>query len=186
MQQERMTFLRLMKRASVIGLLCLSVLVSVCATFLAWHTYRRHYFANFTTYINDPSRPHVGVCRIAVADGYINAVRHRDDQMWLHQGMVSEAGWRYGSVPAGWKSRVHAPYALRLTIDGEGWLIAAPFWFIALLGVAPFAAIGLVRLRAFMAIKPGCCTKCGYDLRATPGMCPECGTVPTAAARPAA
>jgi hypothetical protein len=56
---------------------------------------------------------------------------------------------------------------------------------VAVLALLPFAELMLVRRRRRRRRREaaGLCGRCGYDLRATPERCPECGTV--AAAQPA-
>jgi hypothetical protein len=55
--------------------------------------------------------------------------------------------------------------------------IRIPLWFFLLLTcIAPLLWLDRRRFRTF---PPGCCRNCGYDLRATPQRCPECGAVPT-------
>ena len=54
--------------------------------------------------------------------------------------------------------------------------IAIPHWFLALL----YAILPALHLRATIRSRRlrriGHCPRCGYDLRATPQRCPECGT----------
>jgi hypothetical protein len=61
-------------------------------------------------------------------------------------------------------------------------LIGAPHWVIAIpLTIAPawMMAWGIPRaLHRRRQRWAGCCRTCGYDLRASPDRCPECGTVP--------
>jgi hypothetical protein len=40
-----------------------------------------------------------------------------------------------------------------------------------------FVALTMARLRRNSAVDATACLRCGYDLRATPDRCPECGTV---------
>ena len=62
-------------------------------------------------------------------------------------------------------------------------LVGIPAWALAL-GFATAPAITATRWRRRGPQRRGRCASCGYDLRATPGRCPECGTIaapPTAA-----
>ena len=55
--------------------------------------------------------------------------------------------------------------------------LACPYWFIALLtAILPAARLVAWRRRARrLRMRPGLCQHCGYDCRATPDRCPECG-----------
>jgi hypothetical protein len=59
--------------------------------------------------------------------------------------------------------------------------VGIPFWFLLILAALlaiPRLTRRVERDRRFAA---GCCMRCGYDLRATPEKCPECGAVPSRA-----
>ncbi len=54
------------------------------------------------------------------------------------------------------------------------------FYLVALaIVVLPFAMKEQARRRHLRNTPTGLCSSCGYDLRATPHRCPECGAVPT-------
>jgi hypothetical protein len=60
-------------------------------------------------------------------------------------------------------------------------LIGVPLWLLtAFFGLLPLWGGWrmMVRRRQRRRLTAGLCSHCGYDLRATPDRCPECGTVP--------
>ena len=90
---------------------------------------------------------------------------------------TQEPGWSYLGFAGG-----RTDYGM-LVMGGlppmttRGRYVFIPFWFLAAAAGAP-PALAAVRWRRGRQVCPGLCPTCGYDLRATPGRYPECGTVP--------
>ena len=76
----------------------------------------------------------------------------------------------------------HVFGAATATLNGSG--VIFPWWLPTLVAAAAPAARLSVRLRRAGRDRRGQCPACGYDLRATPARCPECGTIPAWIARP--
>jgi hypothetical protein len=56
--------------------------------------------------------------------------------------------------------------------------VLVPYWFLTLL-TALLPTVATARFLRRRRYGAGFCRCCGYDMRATPARCPECGTVPT-------
>jgi hypothetical protein len=52
-----------------------------------------------------------------------------------------------------------------------------PLWLLTLASLLLATGLTVSHMRRVRNYQPGCCEVCGYDLRASPGRCPECGTV---------
>ena len=81
-----------------------------------------------------------------------------------------------------WEVRVEE---LRRKIErrqGPRWTVQVPAWFVSAVTAVLPAYLLWTRRRARYRRLHGLCVQCGYDLRATPEKCPECGAIPDAAA----
>ncbi len=112
----------------------------------------------------DPATP-------AAWDWHRHGIAVRDEQDTIDGGLRSAAwSWRaVGFACAGGDVLGELPSFRRVVV---------PSWFAVAVLLAPLAVLTGRRLRRGRRVAVGLCPACGYDLRATPGRCPECGAVP--------
>jgi hypothetical protein len=104
-----------------------------------------------------------------------------DRQMFPTVSRVSASAVKPGvalppgrSLPDG--STLRSGFAVR------GWRVRLPYWVVigcAMVLPVPWVVNARRGRRRIWLHRCGLCPTCGYDLRATPNLCPECGGVPT-------
>ena len=118
------------------------------------------------------------------------ALGTRPAQLWIIYWLdtprrdPAPLSWRYSTQPV--RPDWAASYAIHYRDEQGRYVFEVPFWLLfILLGIAPtYWLLGPPR-RLRRRRKLGLCKHCGYDLRATPERCPECGTPATPATQKA-
>jgi hypothetical protein len=177
-----------MRRRLFTVLAVLSLLLCVAALVFWIRTRRVDYFGTYTTGHEPAGRTTVGAGATrkglmfwvirgpsgwapgfggSTWEGPVGAGYDRFDSFTHADKRVAFAGFRY-YVRAGGGTGVGGPSTV--------YHLNVPYW----LAVAAAAVPPGLWVRAWLKRRrsQGLCPTCGYDLRATPERCPECGTIP--------
>jgi hypothetical protein len=138
---------------------------SLCA---AWHTMNGSFAFVYTNAMW--SNPHVDYSTQTPRAGINYANPSGRNPFWGRLGFC----FIYGSGP--YRRLNPLPQGMSYPPIQRFCEILVPLWFVMLL-CAAFPVWRWVIAPRRSRKPPGCCSICGYDLRATPDRCPECGEV---------
>jgi hypothetical protein len=115
----------------------------------------------------------IGVVAELWTNFYAGIVCHRGSiaLFWRH-GPYVVARFDWFAEPARTDPRIHQ-FLNFLWSSAFVTAIGIPLWLCSIV----FAYLAIRLLRTPKLPTPGLCSTCGYDLRATPDRCPECGTI---------
>jgi hypothetical protein len=157
-------------------LLCVAVTALWVRVRVCWDIFHVRLPGHVVYVSTDPSGVAVGWWRRAEYDifaeewrSFLHAAESVSERAQQHQRFFRPyVHWRF----AGFYKAQQARVVPRWTAVG------VPLWFpLVVFGVLPTARVrALARRRRHRS--SGLCPSCGYDLRATPGRCPECGRPP--------
>ena len=106
---------------------------------------------------------------------------YHSGEHWLYYKAGIPASWPFDgktrNADRGWVIRWGNQFERQNTGRPCG-ILVVPFWLIAFCFACPLAYAVLRRLFDPRDAGALLCRHCGYDLRATPQRCPECGCVP--------
>jgi hypothetical protein len=137
-----------------------------------------------------PGRAHTSCLQILTEHGEIRFLRERDsyligpggkripDGFMVGYPVEPSPGFHWQSYPNPWEDSWNTETLLqRLGFDHWGNAVFIPAWSLTVFGaILPLGRVWFWSRRVRRAWR-GQCVRCGYDLRATPDRCPECGTV---------
>jgi hypothetical protein len=183
------------------GLFTLSATLSALICLLATATWLRTLFAIdvWASHLYTPAARTLESRYVELAGGWLVITRsktllppgsvpqspHPMDSTWVHDSGPPN---RPPSLPGGtngswfiWETanptpQPSTPRAFQVLAHTVAGVYLPPV--IALSSLPPALWTFVLIRRRRRANKPGCCPTCGYDLRATPERCPECGTAP--------
>ena len=115
-------------------------------------------------------------------------------EAWIRQRVSQRQSSMHGTKPAQYPYFNFGPSKKHFGVDvghfryadatpiikrprAEGFEVIFPLWHPLLLLILTGGPFWLLVYRARRRPKPGHCAHCGYDLRASPNLCPECGAI---------